>query len=99
MEQRWNRQRIFCGPAHQHLMFGVLERFFFQRLNCTDVDFLQLVERIKEKGACQAKRLRLRRNGVIHGEQFTGPNDLVRVTSQAIQDFSRLNSTNNNTGG
>jgi hypothetical protein len=37
----------------------------------------------------------MRQNRAIHGEVFTDPNELVRVTTQAIDDFNQANHVNN----
>jgi hypothetical protein len=72
---------------------------FFQKFNSSGAEFLQLVEEIYKKGgvemltvfARQSKNIWTRRNGVIHGEAFIDPNELVRITNQAMDDFSQAN--------
>ncbi|XP_059454932.1 uncharacterized protein LOC132185136 [Corylus avellana] len=72
---------------------------FFQKFHSSGADFLQLVEEMYKKGdvemltvfARQSKNIWMRRNGVIHVEAFTNPNDLVRITNQVMVDFSQAN--------
>lgn len=79
-------------------VWSARERFFHKN-NYLDGDFLQLVEKIYEKGgremlnvfARQAKGIWMRRNGVIHGEVLTDPNELARITTQALNDFHQAN--------
>jgi hypothetical protein len=71
----------------------------FQKCDYTGMDFLPLVEEIYEKGGKemlvvfirQAKNIWMRRNAVVHGENFVDPNVLVRMTSQALIDFKKAN--------
>lgn len=66
----------------------------FQKMCVDGLSFTEIFEDLvgrcpleSEIFAVTARRLCLRRNAVIHGEQFTPPNQLIREVSTVIVDF------------
>ena len=73
----------------------------FQKRSCGENDFFNIFADIIERSdgpevevfAVTARRIWLRRNGVLHGESLTHPNQLLCEVDVAIEDFKRATLT------
>jgi hypothetical protein len=72
----------------------------FQKCSFGGPDFMQVVEglwrRCEEEEFCSfvgiARRIWLRRNDYVHGGVFSHPNEIVRRTTEAIEEYQRSQS-------